>query len=248
MKVAESLRAIGSATTWPVETCSAATMETVPWRTYSTPAGQPAGACSSRGICGTWPGCRSSHQCRSRRCRIWPQVGVADRGGLRQNCSSSRRFSQPWTGAAPVPGWPGSACLGDGDPGARQLAGDQAVRPRGDAVGRHGRGSGHDLQPHVRAVYLGLAAARPVSQGGHAAAGEPAPPGPDRAHRAASSAAIRAFGQPRCASKAILARRTSACGEEGRTIASSLAMRRAPNITTSLLAIRAMDLPPGDRR
>jgi len=48
----------------------------------------------------------------------------------------------------------------------------------------------------------------------------------------------------------ILARLTSACGEDGRrTIASSLALRRAPNITTSLLAIRAIDLPPpGNRR
>ena len=35
MKVTESLRAIGSVTTWPLATCSAAMMETVPLRTYS---------------------------------------------------------------------------------------------------------------------------------------------------------------------------------------------------------------------
>jgi hypothetical protein len=52
-----------------------------------------------------------------------------------------------------------------------------------------------------------------------------------------SSAAIRAFGQPWCASSTILARRTSACGEDGRrAIASSLALRRGPEPTTSWLA------------
>ncbi len=56
-----------------------------------------------------------------------------------------------------------------------------------------------------------------------------------------SSAAIRAFGQFAWASSAILVRRTSACGEDGRrTIASSLALRRDPEVTMSLLAARAM--------
>ena len=56
-----------------------------------------------------------------------------------------------------------------------------------------------------------------------------------------SSAAIRAFAQPAPASNAILARRASACGADGRrTIASSRALRRGPKTTTSLLAARAM--------
>ena len=60
-----------------------------------------------------------------------------------------------------------------------------------------------------------------------------------------SSAAIRAFGQPAWASSTILARRASACADEGRrTIASSLAFRRGPKTTMSLLAARAMTEPP----
>lgn len=56
-----------------------------------------------------------------------------------------------------------------------------------------------------------------------------------------SSAAICAFGERWWASSAILARRTSACGaEDRRTIASSLALRRGPKTTMSLLAARAM--------
>src|SRR5258708_11857626 len=59
-----------------------------------------------------------------------------------------------------------------------------------------------------------------------------------------SSGAIAALGQPWCASSAILARRTSAWGADGaRVIASSRALRRAPNITMSLLAARAIDPP-----
>jgi len=60
--------------------------------------------------------------------------------------------------------------------------------------------------------------------------------------------AISALDTPACANSAILARRTSACGEDARrTIASSLALRRAPNTTVSRLAARAM-IPPEDRR
>ena len=56
-----------------------------------------------------------------------------------------------------------------------------------------------------------------------------------------SSAAIRAFARPAPASRAILARRASACGADGRrTIASSRALRRGPKTTTSLLPARAM--------
>ncbi len=56
-----------------------------------------------------------------------------------------------------------------------------------------------------------------------------------------SSAATCAFAQPWWASSTILARRASACGADARrTIASSLALRRAPNTTTSRLATRAM--------
>ena len=63
-----------------------------------------------------------------------------------------------------------------------------------------------------------------------------------------SSAAMRAFGQPWWASRAILARRASACGaDDARVIASSLALRRAPKITTSLLAARAITPPPGNK-
>ncbi len=46
-------------------------METVPLRTYSNSrrASLPAGQ-AAQGICGTWPGSRSSHQCRSPRCSL----------------------------------------------------------------------------------------------------------------------------------------------------------------------------------
>ena len=64
-----------------------------------------------------------------------------------------------------------------------------------------------------------------------------------------SSRAICAFGEPACASSTILARRASACGVDGRrTIASSLALRRDPSITMSLLAARAMTPPSDDLR
>ncbi len=64
-----------------------------------------------------------------------------------------------------------------------------------------------------------------------------------------SSRAICSFGQSRNASKMILARLTSAWLEDGRrTIASSLALRRDPKTTMSLLAARAMTSPPDDRR
>ena len=47
----------------------------------------------------------------------------------------------------------------------------------------------------------------------------------------------------------ILARLTSAWLEDGRRmIASSLALRRDPKTTMSLLAARAMTSPPDDRR
>ena len=56
-----------------------------------------------------------------------------------------------------------------------------------------------------------------------------------------SSAAICAFGRPACASSTILARRASACGEDGRrAIASSFALRRDPTTTMSRLTARAM--------
>jgi len=56
-----------------------------------------------------------------------------------------------------------------------------------------------------------------------------------------SSAAICAFGRRWYASSTILARRTSACDEDGRrAIASSLAWRRDPKTTMSWLAARAM--------
>ena len=51
--------------------------------------------------------------------------------------------------------------------------------------------------------------------------------------------AISALDTPACANSTILARRTSACGEDARrSIASSLALRRAPNTTVSRLAAR----------
>jgi len=56
--------------------------------------------------------------------------------------------------------------------------------------------------------------------------------------------AISALDTPAWAKSTILARRTSACGEDARrTIASSLALRRAPNTTVSRQRARAM-IPP----
>lgn len=58
--------------------------------------------------------------------------------------------------------------------------------------------------------------------------------------------AISALDTPAWANSTILARRTSACGADARrTIASSLALRRAPNTTVSRHLARAM-IPPDD--
>jgi hypothetical protein len=63
------------------------------------------------------------------------------------------------------------------------------------------------------------------------------------------AAAIRLFGQLAWASSTILARRTSACGEDARrTIASSFALRCDPTTTTSRLVARAMTRPSDDLR
>ena len=104
---------------------------------------------------------------------------VADAAACAQNWSSSRRLSQPRTRSGlqfQVSQDP--ADLGNGDARAGQLPGDQGVGPGCDALGRHRRGGCHDLQPDIRPVLLGPAAAGPVAQSRDLpAAGEPAPPG-----------------------------------------------------------------------
>lgn len=99
MKVAESLRLIGSTTTCPVATCSAATMETVPLRTYSN-SRRPArpGAARRSGYLRylAWIPVFSSTQTTTvsgggRRYRSQTAPACA------QNCSSSARWSQPRT-------------------------------------------------------------------------------------------------------------------------------------------------------
>jgi hypothetical protein len=151
------------------------------------PAGQPAGPGRPFGILavlGLDPGLlvdADDHGAWRR-----PQVHIAYRGGLGPELVVVAAV-QP----APDPvrrqlqvrqDTPG---LGRRDAGIGQLPGDQGVGPCRCSLGRDRGGGRHDRQPDLRPVDLGPAAAGPVAQGGHATAGEPAPPGPHRARRAA---------------------------------------------------------------
>ena len=118
--------------------------------------------------------------------RRWAQVGVADRGGLGPELlvvAAVEPAPHPVRRQFDAGQDPPHLRHRDADLG--QFGGDQGVCPHRHPVRRRRRGCGHDLQPHVRAIPLGTAAARPVGQGEHPATGEAAPPGTHRAHRAA---------------------------------------------------------------
>ncbi len=133
----------------------------------------PAGP-ASRDICGTWPGSRSSHRCRSRRC---PAAGAGTgrtAAACSQNCSSSTRFSQPRTrcgrSSRPArirPAWEAEMPVSASCPAIRAWVHTEVPSGGADVAAATIRNltSGP--------VHLGPAAAGPVSQGGHAAAGKP---------------------------------------------------------------------------
>ena len=189
MKVTESLCSIGSVTTWPVAMCSAAMMEAVPLRTYSTPrpaARRPAGpaVAAARDTCGTWPGSRSSHRCRSPRC---PAAGAG-------RCRRPRRPAPELLVVAAVEPAPDPvgpqfqagqdpAHLGGGDARAVQAGGDQVMRPRRDALGR----------TEVAAATIASRTPGPYTSAGRCGAGRPGPAG-----RRGRTGAARSAPWPPC--------------------------------------------------
>ena len=143
-------------------------METVPLRTYSNSrrASRPAGQ-AAQGSGGAWPGSRSSHRCRSPRCRA--AAAGTPRTPRRPVPRTARHHGGsaiPGPGAAPAPARPGSA-----PPGSRK----SRFRP---ARRRWRRASTPSCRPAARRWrWPRSPAARPARTppDGRCAAGQPGP-------------------------------------------------------------------------